>query len=113
MDSLPIGWYPKTRNVPTSKSSADVAFEDEMATSDDDHGDVPSKQDSHLPFNMQNDDREHLQNQQVRNQFPGSTLVGLMSNQLLINARLCRSSQITPWAGVISAPLYNWPSSVD
>lgn len=68
VDLLPIGWYPKTRNVPTSKSPADAAFQDEMATSDDDdHGDVPSKADSHLPFNIQNDDREHdLHSQQVR-----------------------------------------------
>lgn len=69
VDSLPIGLYPKMRNVPTSKSPADVAFEDEMATSDDDHGDVPSKEDNHPPFDMQNKGREHL-NQQVRTYFP-------------------------------------------
>ena len=65
VDSLPIGLYPKTRNVPTSKSPADAAFEDEMASSDDDHGDVPSKEDSHPPFDMQNNGRGYL-NQPVR-----------------------------------------------
>ncbi|ERF73906.1 hypothetical protein EPUS_05918 [Endocarpon pusillum Z07020] len=67
VDSLPIGLYPKMRNVPTSKSPADVAFEDEMATSDDDHGDVPGQEDNHPPFDTQNNGREHLSQQIIIN----------------------------------------------
>ncbi len=72
VDSLPIGLYAKTRHVPTSKSPADVAFEDEMATSDDDHGDAPGKNVRQLPSIMQSGDQKHLHNQQVRNYFSGS-----------------------------------------
>jgi hypothetical protein len=108
-DPFPTGCHTKTRRIPTFSSPIDPPFEDEMASSEDDDGNVESGENSYLPSRIQAVKNRHL-DPQVRTRTHKPNL-GMSSSRQggLTMGISCRPSRITVWTGRVCALPYNWP----
>lgn len=80
-ESIHIPFHRKTRHVPTLRSPIGPSFEKEMASSDEDDGNLRSQENGHQSSHTRSVDHEH-HNPQVRKQRKNHIPQGLQAEMI-------------------------------
>lgn len=81
VESFTIGFHPKNRSIPAFPSQFDPAFEDEMATSDEDEGTLPQEHETHQPASAWGVSHGHLDAQTRINPSSGDRLLTTIAGE--------------------------------